>query len=226
MKIMKHYILLFVSLLPMIARSAPVETATKNGRLQLCYNVMFTGAIHTDGCSDEHFNGIFDVGDTVSLDLSSISAFIGSLYDKSEYMILDYDMFRYGFDQCFEYECTKHDYEESVDKFECMTDWFDNAVMLTIGDRCIVEVRYCIVKGFFFFTPSAGLDNHMYGLCCYIPENYISKHAEICVPLAPVSYFKCGYNPFITSNEQSNKIKYIHRKPEILKQYETSHTEM
>lgn len=205
--------------------TGPVEAKMDNGTLQLKYCVMFTGTIHTDGCTDEYFGGIFNVGDTISLDLSNISTFIRSLYGNSVCMLRDYDMFRYSYEQCFESEYSEHDYEESVKELACMTDWFDSAVELPVGKSCTVEIRYCIVKGFFFFTSPSWLDNSMSVQCSYLQNDNLYGQGEICVPLAPVSFFKCEYGPFVDSDRHSNRIRDVHRKPEMLKAYEMSHPE-
>lgn len=223
---MKYYVyFLLIILIPLKTKAGPVKVETENGNLELIFTVMYTGSIYADGCTDEKFGGIFNVGDTLSLDLSNISAFLRSLYGNSVYMTLDYDMFRYSYEQCLKSECTEHDYEESIKEFDCMTDWFDNAVELTIGECCTVEIRYCVVKGFFFFTSHGWDNDYMPGVCTYLPKYNIFGHGEICVPLAPVSYFKCEYDPFISSKDQKNMIRNIHRKPEMLKVYESSHSE-
>ena len=217
---MKYYVyLLLIILIPLKTKADPVKVETDNGTLELIFTVMFTGSIHADGCTDEKFGGIFNVGDTLSLDLSNISAFLQSLYGNSVYMTLDYDMFRYSYEQCLESECTEHDYEESIKEFDCMTDWFDNAVELTIGESCTAEIRYCVVKGFFFFTSSSLPDYYLSAHCSYLPSDDIHGQGEICVPLAPVSFFKCEYGPFADADRQSDRIRNTQSKHEIFIEY-------
>ncbi len=213
---MKHLLVLLVSLMPFFVKCATVEVKTENGRLQLCCNVIFTGKIHTDGCTDEYFGGIINIGDTLRLDLYDRYTFIRGIRSQSIVMSHGYEMFRYAYSQCFDAECTEQDYEVFADTFDCMTDWFDNAVHLAMSDNCNVEIRYCIVKGFFFFTQSACIESYISELFDSLPKSCFNEDYEICVPLAPVSYFKCDYNPFLASDGQGDQILKIERLPKIL----------